>query len=283
MKYIKLFQTIADKQAATLDYPNTNYVVENSKASIEREAPIYQEDIVAKYNVVDINNPTRILFYRNNVANMIVDGVLQSSVSTGFTFDTTGEHTVKYTLADSTTIGESTFEDCSRLTSVIIGTGVTSIGVQAFIDCDNLTNVTIPDSVTSIGNLAFDSCTGLTSVTIPDSVTTIGDGAFQECSGLTSIEIPSGVASIGRSAFYGCSRLTNVTIPDSVTSIDSYAFTGCTSLTSVTVNATTPPTLGTKVFDNTNNCPIYVPAASVDAYKAAANWSTYASRIQAIQ
>jgi len=35
-------------------------------------------------------------------------------------------------------------------------------------------------------------------------------------------------------------------------------------------------------LENTNNCPIYVPSASVNAYKTATNWSTYASRIQAI-
>ena len=46
---------------------------------------------------------------------------------------------------------------------------------------------------------------------------------------------------------------------------------------------TTPPTLSSNALDYTNNCPIYVPSASVNAYKSANNWSTYASRIQAIQ
>ncbi len=54
-------------------------------------------------------------------------------------------------------------------------------------------------------------------------------------------------------------------------------------MSSITCNATTPPALGTDVFANTNNCPIYVPAASVETYKAASGWSGYASRIQAIQ
>ena len=40
----------------------------------------------------------------------------------------------------------------------------------------------------------------------------------------------------------------------------------------------TPPTLGANAFNNTT-CKIYVPDASVSAYKAATNWSTYASRI----
>jgi len=67
-----------------------------------------------------------------------------------------------------------------------------------------------------------------------------------------------------------------------VTSIGNEAFDSCRSLTSVTVEATTPPTLSTDAFNSTNNCPIYVPCDSVDTYKAASGWSTYASRIQAI-
>jgi hypothetical protein len=54
-------------------------------------------------------------------------------------------------------------------------------------------------------------------------------------------------------------------------------------LTSITCNATTPPTLEDAfAFENTDNCPIYVPAESVDTYKAASGWSTYADRIQPI-
>ena len=55
-----------------------------------------------------------------------------------------------------------------------------------------------------------------------------------------------------------------------------------------TINATTPPTFGTNVFwvDPDNGMmtasvleKIYVPTASVDAYKTATNWSDYASKI----
>ena len=128
----------------------------------------------------------------------------------------------------------------------------------------------------------FNACSSLTSINIPSGVTTIGNNAFYVCASLTSVTIPDSVTSIGKYAFQACS-LTSVTIPDSVTSIDNYAFRSCDSLTSITVKATTPPTLGnSNVFLNTNDCPIYVPAASVDTYKAANNWSTYASRIQAI-
>ena len=143
--------------------------------------------------------------------------------------------------------------------------------------------VEIGDCVTSIGDEAFYYCSSLISIDIPNSVTSIGDITFFGCSSLTSINIPSGVTSIGAAAFSWCSSLTSINIPNSVTSIGHDAFDSCESLTSVTVNATTPPTLEENVFSNTNDCPIYVPAASVDAYKSASGWSDYASRIQAIQ
>ena len=112
---------------------------------------------------------------------------------------------------------------------------------------------------TSIGQIAFLNCIGLTNITIPDSVTSIGNTAFSKCTGLT-----------------------NVTIGNGVTSIGDYAFSGCSRLTSITIQATTPPTLGTSPFKNTNNCPVYVPSESLEAYKTATNWKTYASRIQSI-
>ena len=97
-----------------------------------------------------------------------------------------------------------------------------------------------------------------------------------------TINIGNCVTAIGDSAFTSSNRIQTVSIPSGVTSIGSYAFANCTRLTSITVNATTPPTLGSFALFNTNNCPIYVPAQSVQTYKAATNWSDYADRIQAI-
>lgn len=122
--------------------------------------------------------------------------------------------------------------------------------------------------------------TNLVSVEIGDCTTSIGGwGTFTSCTSLTSVTIPDTVTSIGQGAFFGCSNLTNINIPSGVTSIDGSAFLQCTSLTSITVNAVTPPTLGaSNVFDG-STCPIYVPCESVEAYKSASGWSTYADRI----
>ena len=180
-----------------------------------------------------------------------------------------------------TSIGYRAFYGCGSLTSVTIGNSVTSIGFKAFFGCSRLTALTIPNSVTSIGDEAFSRCSGLTSVTIGNSVTSIGEWAFTRCSGLTGeLVIPNSVTSIGDYAFSSCSGLTSVTIGNSVTSIGDGAFSSCTSLTSITINAETPPALGSSIFynfNNTNNCPIYVPCGTIDAYTSA--WSEYANRI----
>ena len=215
-----------------------------------------------------------------------------------------------------TSIGNYAFYECTELTSVTIPNSVTSIGEGAFLACSGLTSVTIPN-VTSIGLGAFFHCTGLTSinvaednlnyasidgvlyskdkktlimypqgktgsVTIPNSVTSIGAAAIEGCTGLTSITIPNSVTSIGERAFFGCTGLTSLTIPNSVTSIGSSAFYKCTGLTSMTVEATNPPYYSSTYNIVSNyNIPLYVPAASVDAYKAADEWKKF-TNIQAI-
>ena len=160
---------------------------------------------------------------------------------------------------------------------------VTAIGEAAFVNCRSLTSINIPNSVTTIGGYAFWKCESLSSITIPSGITIIGEWAFNECIALTSCTIGSGVTRIGYYAFTSCSGLTSVTIPSGVTRIGEYAFEGCTRLTSIKVEATTPPKLEVYggQFYNTNECPIYVPYASVSAYQTA--WDDYANRIQAIQ
>ena len=183
-----------------------------------------------------------------------------------------------------TTIHISAFHQCFSLTNVTIPSGVISIGDSSFRMCYSLTNVTIPSSVISIGEQVFNSSGSITNIIIPSGVTSIGHSAFAAGYALTNIIIPSGVTSIDAATFNNCRSLTNVTIPGGVTSIDHTVFQFCVSMLKYVIEATTPPTLAnTNAFANINSiCKIYVPDASVTAYKTATNWVTYADYFYAI-
>ena len=251
-KYLKLFSTHAEYQAfkQTSDFikPNVSHCVQENEVHYN---PWVETRVVAKFNVTSTSSATKIMDSdaTSQFSEIEIDGVVQPSVVYSYKFDTLGEHTVKYTLTDTSSIGYGAFQDCHSLTSVTIPNSVTSIGSSAFENCSGLTNVVIPNSVTSIVGGAFAWCSSLTSITIPNSVTTIGDYAFSGCRSLTSIDIPNNVTSIGSSAFENCSGLTNVVIPNSVTSIVGGAFAWCSSLTSITIpNSVT--TIGDNAFNN---------------------------------
>ena len=163
-----------------------------------------------------------------------------------------------------------------EVTEYVIPNGVRTIGDWAFDGCTGLTSVTIPDGVTFIGRNAFSSCKSLTSVTIGESVTTIGNRAFASCKSLTSVTIPDGVTFIGGHAFSFCTGLTSVTIPDGVTYIGECAFYDCDGLTSVTAYNPTPVDIRYAfLYVNCENCTLYVPAESVELYKAAEGWKEF--------
>ena len=171
---------------------------------------------------------------------IVIGGTITSETISGIKTALQNNSSAKVNLDLSVTtglisLGNSAFDGCSSLTSVIIPDSVTSIGKQAFNGCTGLTSVTIPDSVTSIGEYVFQNCSKLTSVEIPDRVTSIGNSAFGGCSSLKSVTIPDSVKEIGNRAFDGCGSLESVTIPDSVTSIGNRAFQNCSRLESVTI------------------------------------------------
>ena len=81
-------------------------------------------------------------------------------------------------------------EEAGNAKCVKIPDSITSMGDSTFNCCFSLISVIIPNSITSISDSAFYNCPNLKSILIPDSVTFIGDDAFAECSNLKSITIP---------------------------------------------------------------------------------------------
>lgn len=209
-------------------------------------------------------------------------------------------------------IQSSAFGDCRSLKSISIPDHCQTIGFHAFVS-SGIKEVIFPNHPIQIEGRAF-SGTRIESVSIPDG-STILEGAFSGCSklsrfegelatadgrcliqngtllafttlGLTEFIIPAGVTRIGNAAKVAGDSLQAITIPSSVTEISPGSL-GEMNNASIIVECVTPPTTNEYgdylfYFEEGDNSVIYVPAESVEAYKAAPGWSNNANRIQAI-
>jgi len=131
----------------------------------------------------------------------------------------------------------------------VITNGVLSGLVKNANTVDNI-KLIVSNDVTEIADEAFIGKGILTEVKIPNSVTRIGNRAFQNCAYITTIEVGSSVESMGTQCFEYCSKLATFIC-----------------------RAETPPVIQSNTFrQNASNLVIYVPASSLDAYKAANVW-----------
>lgn len=116
-------------------------------------------------------------------------------------------------------------------------------------------------------------------------VTDICEHAFYNCTALKKAVFGS-VSDVADRAFDGCTALTTVDFHTS-TSLGDYAFNNCPALTELILRGATVCHAISGTFQNcgiaSGNGYIYVPAALVDAYKAASNWKNYANQIRAIE
>ena len=187
-----------------------------------------------------------------------------------------------------TTIGQYSFSSNTMLTEVHIPSSLTTIRPYAFQSSSAITKVYVTDidkwnkvefgvasnpaSTTSGKANFYLNNTLITDLIIPENIIAIGNSVFTGYS-FTSVTIPNSVTSIGSSSFQQCTKLANVTIGNSVTSISSNAFYGC-AIEKFVIKAVNPPTIQSTTFKNVPTTCIYeVPAASVEVYKAATNWS----------
>ena len=137
----------------------------------------------------------------------------------------------------------------------------------------------IGTNVVKISQRTCRGCINLKKVILNDKIEQLYGDPFRDCTSLTEIsDIPDTCYEIGGDCFNGCSSLKSLNVGSGVTQILYSAFRNCISMKSLFIKTAIPPMLGNDAFTN-NPCKIYVPVGSGAAYKAATNWSVWASRI----
>ena len=80
------------------------------------------------------------------------------------------------------------FSDITKITNVVINSGITSIGNMSFINCSNLVKADIADTVTSIGTSTFMNCKLENLVIdIKGTLKTVGSNAFGQVKGTINV------------------------------------------------------------------------------------------------
>lgn len=147
-----------------------------------------------------------------------------------------------------TKIDKHAFEECEKLTSMIIPKGVKDIGDHAFYKCEKLESITIPSSVIKMGALVFGFCYNLQKINITnisafckiENDNVVGSAVFDWDSSLylngeliTDITLPSDMTEVNR-LFSNYKKLNSITLPNNITKIRYglkwNVFVGCAGL-----------------------------------------------------
>lgn len=137
-------------------------------------------------------------------------------------------------------IGESAYENCKEMKTLVISDGIEFIDDGAFSGCGGLAYITFPATLTRIGSSkaatsfstkgAFERCR-ITEVSLPADLQILGGCTFKDCFKLISIDIPHKITEIGDYTFWGCRSLSEVILPESLSKIGDSAFAFCIKLT----------------------------------------------------
>lgn len=140
-----------------------------------------------------------------------------------------------------------------------------------------ITGISAPKAVT-VGQYAFAYCTNMTTVSLPIAET-IANYAFQYCTKIQQIELDA-VRSIGMYAFSECRQMHTLILNGALTSMGYLSYSGCRALSTIVLRPARVVSLSANDLSSTpfasggTGGTLYVPAAQIDAYKAASNWTT---------
>lgn len=137
----------------------------------------------------------------------------------------------------------------------------TNLGIFAY--CSAMTSFSAPE-LQSVPYQMLYYCAALEEVALP-KVSSIATGAFNYCSNLKKLDIGGAVTKI------------NTAFMNSANAMEAFILRGVTSVPSLTSSAVSSSAIAK------GDCYVYVPKSLEETFKVASVWSTYSSKIRAIE
>lgn len=181
-----------------------------------------------------------------------------------------------------TNFKEGVFWFNDQIVTLTLPSSLVATSYSCFREMPNLVKIDFAPGFKVLEDSSVHHNEQLKEVILPDTVVAINKDALSHCYALEHIDLPPNLEYLGVSAFLFCTSLKEIVLPASLKWIGIDAFRYDEALTSITCLAPTPPSGEDGMFHDTAECPIYVPAESVDAYRTAPYWSEYEHRIRAI-
>lgn len=257
------------------------------------------EPISTKLNYYVPQNTTKLRDYFMCHSKSTLDVYLNEQLQEigDHSFENCSNFTIKnFTTATNLhTIGERGLQGVPTIDLTNIPSCITTLKHNAFSDIVKKgKSIIVPPNVTSYGNYCF-AASDTNVRLLCDSVdfsqfvnSTLGNGMFMGVIFDCDFTTPSCVTEIPQ-YFNFVGSFDHITITSNITKVGQYSFASVNGepaeynkLKSATFLGETPPTFAYLPFGDKRyraNTKIYVPDQSIDAYKAATNFATYASLI----
>lgn len=224
-----------------------------------------------KYHLISISGMTSIPILAFNNCKDLKKVLIGDEVTSMLTASFAGSGVEEVTLGKGIeNPGDSVFNGCTSLLKLILRKTY-KLG-NMFENCSNLT--TIEGKYTSA---RFNRCSSIERIEYSDGETTISQN-FNTCESLEYVKLSDTTTAVESLNFDTCSKLDTVVIPKNVKTIHLITLTKCT-MKRLVMQPTTPPTAPSTIVLSSDIDKIIVPKESIDAYKTATGWSTYADKI----
>lgn len=215
-------------------------VMRDNQISEQREFEYMQERealkpyLILKYNITDIENPTKLVSNLNYIVEMIIDGQVVEPV-TDFTFTTLGDHEVRFKYEDSALkdpngkVGE--FNNIEALTEIVkIPANLLAFRANAFYNCSNLRKInlkTYAGSLKKLSTVLFQDCTNLEEIIWANTITTLEYGVFSNNNKIKELYLPDSITTINVPALYGMRALEKIVFSAGLQNIYPTICSGC--------------------------------------------------------
>ena len=195
MKYIRLFNTVEERNAAVLERPYVVYTKDTDVLEMADEYPITSAKNAALMSVC----------YSQGWA---ADEAFMTEEECAAVTDAMLAATVTSEVVDEQTVYTSAFTNVTSFSELNYFKGLTTIPSYCFTGCTNLTKIVIPDNITTIASYAFNGCTGFNGkeVLLPSKLASLGGAAFNNVA-LYKIVLPPTCTSLGSNAFKSAKRI----------------------------------------------------------------------------